>query len=93
MACTNKQCFCTGKCRENPLEKALGGLEDDPDYVRPCMHPAHNPPTHIYIPEGKRYRHICPACGKEQIIKASRVTMRAESVEWQTPYRKKLAAS
>lgn len=29
-----------------------------------CRHPEHNPPTHLYIPPGKGYRHVCPSCGK-----------------------------
>lgn len=28
-----------------------------------CKHPQHNPPQHLYIPQGKGYRHVCPACG------------------------------
>ena len=30
-----------------------------------CNHPSHNPPTHIYIPPGKIFIHVCPACGEE----------------------------
>lgn len=33
-----------------------------------CKHPEHNPPTHIHIPQGQGYRHICPNCGKETIL-------------------------
>jgi len=33
-----------------------------------CKHPEHEPPKHIHIPQGKGYKHICPCCGKEQII-------------------------
>lgn len=28
-----------------------------------CNHPEHKPPTHLHIPQGKGYRHVCPACG------------------------------
>lgn len=45
-------------------------LEDDVK-PEPCQHPEHNPPTHLYIPAGKRYRHICPGCGQEAIINPS----------------------
>ena len=27
-----------------------------------CIHPEHEPPTGLYIPPGKGYRHVCPAC-------------------------------
>lgn len=27
-----------------------------------CIHPEHDPPTGLYIPPGKGYRHVCPAC-------------------------------
>lgn len=33
-----------------------------------CLHPEHNPPSHIHIPQGKGYNHVCPSCGKEQNI-------------------------
>lgn len=33
-----------------------------------CNNPSHNPPTHLHIPQGKGYRHICPSCGKETIL-------------------------
>lgn len=36
------------------------------DYV--CNHHEHNPPQHLYIPAGKSYKHICPACSKETVV-------------------------
>ncbi|MPT12828.1 hypothetical protein [Comamonas sp.] len=27
-----------------------------------CIHPEHDPPTGLYIPPGKGYRHVCPGC-------------------------------
>ena len=27
-----------------------------------CNHPEHEPPTHLHIPFGKKYVHICPGC-------------------------------
>lgn len=33
-----------------------------------CRHPEHSAPTGIYIPEGKGYRHVCPACGRTDIV-------------------------
>lgn len=44
-----------------------GGFFDLPK-LNICNNPEHNPPTHIHIPQGKGYRHICPGCGKEQVI-------------------------
>lgn len=35
----------------------------------PCFHPEHsNYPTHLYIPPGQSYIHVCPGCGKETIL-------------------------
>ena len=52
---------------ENDKNTNSSGFEDidDIDWNRyeNCNHPSHNPPTHLYIPFGKRYRHVCPACG------------------------------
>jgi hypothetical protein len=33
-----------------------------------CRDKEHNPPSHICIPQGKGYRHVCPSCGKETVI-------------------------
>jgi hypothetical protein len=43
-------------------------IEDDPDYVRPCAHPQHEPPRHICIPPGQRLRHRCPGCGRVTFV-------------------------
>jgi len=40
-----------------------GGFFDLPKH-NICNHPEHKPPSHLYIPPGKGYRHICPKCGK-----------------------------
>lgn len=32
-----------------------------------CMHREHNMPSHLYIPPGKGYRHVCPGCKEVQI--------------------------
>ncbi len=32
--------------------------------VEICKNPSHQPPTHIHIPQGKGYKHVCPSCGK-----------------------------
>lgn len=53
-----------------------GGFEDDPEPKAGgyCNHPEHVPPTHLYVPAGKRYRHICPACGQETVIRPTSLT-------------------
>lgn len=42
---------------------------------RVCSHPSHNPPSHIVIPQGKGYRHVCPACGQRVDIIPPQVTL------------------
>lgn len=55
-----------------------GGFEDDEPNVI-CRHPEHNPPMGLYIPEGKRYRHICPGCGFEVVMRSSCIGMEARA--------------
>lgn len=53
-----------------------GGIEDDPTWKgKDCRHPEHNPPMHLHIPPGKRYRHVCPACGRTVVVHAPEVTL------------------
>ena len=33
-----------------------------------CRDPEHHAPTHIHLPAGKGYRHVCPTCGAVQTI-------------------------
>ena len=40
-----------------------GGFFDLPKDTG-CKDKSHKPPMHIYIPQGKGYRHVCPSCGK-----------------------------
>lgn len=43
-------------------DKDQSGFEDAPcEHI--CGHPSHNPPTHLVIPQGKIYNHVCPGCG------------------------------
>lgn len=56
------------------LPKKIGGLEPIPYHKPHCTGPEHYPPTHIYIPSGYQYRHICPTCGYETLIIGNQVT-------------------
>lgn len=50
-----------------------GGFEPIPNGPKglvPCPSPQHNPPTHLCIPSGMQYRHICPVCGREQVLRS-----------------------
>lgn len=40
-----------------------------------CKDKQHNPPSHICIPKGKGYRHVCPSCGKETVIIPQQITL------------------
>lgn len=48
--------------------KDKSGFFDLPQFEN-CTDPEHDPPTHLQIPQGKGYRHVCPSCGKTVIIK------------------------
>lgn len=54
--------------------KTKGGFFDLP-IKQTCRHPSHNPPTHIHIPQGQGYKHICPQCGKETILIPPQITL------------------
>lgn len=60
--------------KEKYHDKKQSGLEDDPWVMNQCIDPSHNPPNMICIPQGKIYRHICPRCGKESILRRMNVT-------------------
>ena len=57
--------------------KRKSGFEDDDDaaFGRQCRDPEHSPPTMLYIPPGKRYRHVCPSCGAEVVMHGARFTL------------------
>lgn len=40
-----------------------------------CRNPDHNAPTHLHIPQGQGYRHICPSCGHTVVLTAPTVTL------------------
>jgi hypothetical protein len=57
----------------NDKPERKGGLEPIPNFKQPCRDPSHNPPTHMHIPQGMQYRHICPGCGAETVIQPTQV--------------------
>lgn len=50
-----------------PPAKEKGGFFDLPKQEF-CTHPDHTFPTHLYIPPGKGYTHVCPNCGASQTV-------------------------
>jgi hypothetical protein len=44
------------------------GFFDLPKAEKKCLHPGHKPPSHIHIPQGKGYKHVCPDCGESTTI-------------------------
>lgn len=58
--------------KPNPHEKSH--FEDeDPQQI--CRHREHNPPSHMVIPHGKRYVHICPGCGFRCVLRNNGATL------------------
>ena len=54
-------------------EKNRGGFFDLPK-VKICRDPEHLPPSFLNIPPGKGYRHICPSCGRVQVVIPPQIT-------------------
>lgn len=59
--------FRDGELNEPRIDDSKGGFFDLPK-EKSCKHREHNPPTHICIPRGKGYRHVCPGCGNVTTI-------------------------
>jgi hypothetical protein len=38
------------------------------DIKKICNSPYHKPPTHLCIPPGSKYVHVCPNCGEKFIM-------------------------
>ena len=55
-------------------KKEQSGFFDVPLVVS-CSDPAHNAPSMMHIPMGKGYRHVCPTCGKVQVLIGKEVTL------------------
>lgn len=45
----------------------MSGFFDLPK-TETCQHPEHSPPTGLYIPPGKGYKHVCKGCGWAQTL-------------------------
>lgn len=56
-------------------QKKVGGFEPIPNNEVRCYHPNHDPPTHLVIPQGQQYRHICPGCKREVVMRAPQVRL------------------
>ena len=63
----------------NEIQKDLDNIKTSGFFELPidatCRDLNHNPPTHLYIPPGKGYRHICPKCKKEIVIIPQQITL------------------
>lgn len=53
-------------------DKKESGFETIDEHA--CHHPEHFGPTHLYIPAGQQYRHVCPGCGQNTILRGSGAT-------------------
>lgn len=47
----------------------------DIEKIDRCRHPSHNPPSHLHIPFGKKYIHVCDGCGQETILMPPQITL------------------
>jgi hypothetical protein len=54
--------------------KEKSHFEDIPKTER-CNDINHKPPTHLHIPYGKKYIHVCPSCGKKQTLQPPQITL------------------
>lgn len=57
---------------ESEKEEELGFF--DLSKQTTCKHPQHEPPSHLYIPLGKGYRHKCPNCSRVSTLIPPQVT-------------------
>ncbi len=56
------------------MDNKQSGFESDPQALN-CRDPQHSPPTMLHTPYGMRYRHVCPTCGVEAVLRSNDVTM------------------
>ena len=62
-----KKLYNTKDIYMNQTNDKQSGFFDLPKETQ-CTHPGHNPPSHLHIPPGKGYKHVCPECGKTTTI-------------------------
>ena len=55
----------------NPKESGFFPL----DKKKVCNSREHNPPSHLHIPQGQGYQHVCPQCGKVTIIYPQQISL------------------
>ena len=53
----------------------MSGFKPIPKLERPCSNPSHNPPSHLCIPQGQQYEHVCPSCGQSIILHAPQFSL------------------
>lgn len=53
---------------QTPIERKEKSGFFDLEKNSACSNPEHKPPTHLHIPQGKGYKHICPSCGQISIL-------------------------
>lgn len=44
------------------------GVKPPQPWHQPCVDNSHDAPTHVHVPVGEVYRHVCPTCGEVQDI-------------------------
>lgn len=59
--------------RQERVIAPRSGLEPIPPEEKPCDDMNHFPPNYICIPYGMQYRHKCPSCGVESILRSPEV--------------------
>lgn len=60
---------------ENVYPYKKSRFVDDDIEFKGCNHIQHNPPSHMVIPYGKKYIHVCPACGRTVTLSRPIVSM------------------
>jgi hypothetical protein len=48
-------------------QKTKEGFFDLPK-ITVCKDPEHYPPSHMVVPQGKGYKHVCPSCKNVSVI-------------------------
>lgn len=42
--------------------------------MTPCINPGHEVPSLLYIPPGQTYKHVCPGCQNEIVVRTPEIT-------------------